>query len=164
MTEERSPLDQLLDLVVYAPLGLIATAREELPALIDRGRQQAAGQVAVARMVGQLAVAQVQKEATQWLRQTVGRRPDGQGGAGAPPATPPPAAPVPTAGAGPPAAAAPSPDQLAIPGYDALSASQVVQRLAGLADDELEAVREYETAHRGRKTILGRITQLQSGA
>jgi len=53
---------------------------------------------------------------------------------------------------------------LAIPGYDALSASQVVQRLAGLADDELEAVREYETAHRGRKTILGRISQLQLGA
>ena len=51
---------------------------------------------------------------------------------------------------------------LAIPGYDVLSASQVVQRLAGLADDELEAVRAYESSHRGRKTILGRISQLQS--
>jgi hypothetical protein len=51
---------------------------------------------------------------------------------------------------------------LAIPGYDALSASQVVQRLAGLAPDELEAVRTYEAATRGRRTILNRIAQLQA--
>ncbi|HWC39746.1 MAG TPA: hypothetical protein VG476_14505 [Acidimicrobiales bacterium] len=51
---------------------------------------------------------------------------------------------------------------LAIPGYDALSASQVVQRLAGLAPDELEAVRTYEAATRRRRTILNRIAQLQA--
>jgi hypothetical protein len=50
---------------------------------------------------------------------------------------------------------------LAIPGYDSLSASQVVQRLAGLAADELEAVRTYEAATRGRRTILARVSQLQ---
>lgn len=49
---------------------------------------------------------------------------------------------------------------LAIPEYDQLSASQVVERLDGLTPDELEAVREYELAHRGRSTILGKITQL----
>ncbi|MGH9154235.1 MAG: hypothetical protein ACRD03_18040, partial [Acidimicrobiales bacterium] len=52
---------------------------------------------------------------------------------------------------------------LAIPGYDSLSAPHVVQRLDGLSGDELEAVRAYEAAHRARKTILGRIAQLQSG-
>jgi len=31
-----------------------------------------------------------------------------------------------------------------------------------LTPDELEAVRRYELAARGRKTILGKITQLQS--
>jgi hypothetical protein len=51
---------------------------------------------------------------------------------------------------------------LAIHGYDALSASQVVQRLAGLAIDELEAVRTYEAETRGRRTILNRIAQLQA--
>jgi hypothetical protein len=50
--------------------------------------------------------------------------------------------------------------QLAIPGYDQLSASQVVERLDGLTPEELDAVREYEVAHRGRSTILGKITQL----
>jgi hypothetical protein len=54
------------------------------------------------------------------------------------------------------------PSALAIPGYDALSASHVVQRLAGLASDELEAVRTYEAATRGRRTILNRIAQLQA--
>jgi hypothetical protein len=63
-----------------------------------------------------------------------------------------------------PAPGTPSGDAsaLAIPGYDALSASHVVQRLAGLAADELEAVRTYEAATRGRRTILNRIAQLQA--
>ncbi len=51
---------------------------------------------------------------------------------------------------------------LAIPDYDGLSASHVVNRLAGLAGDELEAVRRYEALNRGRKTILSKIAQLQS--
>jgi hypothetical protein len=51
---------------------------------------------------------------------------------------------------------------LAIPGYDALSASQVVPRLDALRASELEAVRVYEAAHRGRRTILNRIAQLQA--
>lgn len=56
----------------------------------------------------------------------------------------------------------PSPDVsgLPIPGYDELSASQVVERLAGLESEDLDAVREYELAGRARKTILGRIEQL----
>jgi hypothetical protein len=49
---------------------------------------------------------------------------------------------------------------LPIPGYDALSASQVVERLAGLGGDELGAVRDYEMANRKRRTILGKIDQL----
>ncbi|MDQ6614137.1 MAG: hypothetical protein M3083_05165 [Actinomycetota bacterium] len=53
--------------------------------------------------------------------------------------------------------------ELAIPGYDSLSASQVVQRLAGLAPPELEAVRTYEAAGRGRRTVLTKISQLQTG-
>jgi hypothetical protein len=37
-----------------------------------------------------------------------------------------------------------------------------VNRLAGLTATELEAVRSYEAAHRGRKTILSKVAQLQS--
>jgi hypothetical protein len=58
------------------------------------------------------------------------------------------------------AAKSSSSGHLAIPGYDALSASQVVERLVGLNADELSAVREYETSNRNRRTILGKIDQL----
>jgi hypothetical protein len=50
--------------------------------------------------------------------------------------------------------------RLPIPGYDSLSASQVVERLAGLGADDLEAVRHYEETHRNRRTIIGKIEQL----
>jgi hypothetical protein len=55
---------------------------------------------------------------------------------------------------------APASSELPIPGYDALSASQVVERLAGLPAADLDAVRAYETTHRSRRTILGKIEQL----
>ena len=50
---------------------------------------------------------------------------------------------------------------LGIPSYDTLAASQVRPRLDGLTADELESIRLYELAGRSRRTILGRITQLQ---
>jgi hypothetical protein len=49
---------------------------------------------------------------------------------------------------------------LPIADYDSLAASQVIPRLEGLEEGDLEAVRAYEVAHRGRKTILGKIAQL----
>src|SRR5262245_65060743 len=50
-------------------------------------------------------------------------------------------------------------DTLAIPGYDSLSVSQVVPRLAGLEPDELELVRTYELAGReiGRASCRERV-------
>lgn len=163
MSEQRSAVERLLDVFVYAPIGLAMRARDQMPGLVEQGRRRASGQVNVARMVGQLAVNQGQREAQKWLREAMDRfaqrAPDGaeaeRAGAMPVPATPPTAAP------GQPA---PSPADLAIPDYDALSASQVVQRLAGLSPQELEAVRAYEAATRARRTVLGRVAQLQSGA
>jgi len=83
-----------------------------------------------------------------------------------PPPAPVAATPAPR-NAAPSAASAPSTTNgsassagLPIPGYDALSASQVVERLVGLAPDELDAVHDYEASHRQRRTILGKIEQL----
>jgi hypothetical protein len=50
--------------------------------------------------------------------------------------------------------------ELPIPGYDLLSATQVIERLEGLVRPELLAVKAYEVAHRARTTILGKIAQL----
>lgn len=54
----------------------------------------------------------------------------------------------------------PDVSSLAIPGFDTLSASQVVHRLDGLSRSELVATRAYELATRGRRTILSRVDQL----
>ncbi len=155
MTDEKSPLEQALDLLVYAPLGLAVTARTQLPDMVAKGRAQIEGQVTVARFIGQFAVKQGKVEFEKRLKAFS-------------PAPEPEPAPAPVVEPGP-VTAAPAPAQapappaadLAIPGYDALSASQVVQRLAGLAPSELEQVRAYEAAKRGRKTVLTKITQLQ---
>ncbi|MDP9403092.1 MAG: hypothetical protein M3P85_07090 [Actinomycetota bacterium] len=165
MTEPRSPVDQALDLFVFAPLGLALAVREELPRLIEKGRSRTDPQVALARMVGQLAVGRGQQEAGKALNQLWSRL-GGGGPAPAPPAAEPPAAsrrPSPGPPSAPsPAQPAPTADELAIPGYNALSAPQVVQRLSGLSPDELDAVGAYEAATRHRQTILGRIAQLRS--
>lgn len=58
----------------------------------------------------------------------------------------------------------PKVDNLAIPGYDSLAASQVVPRLTTLGPDELGAIGTYEQANRGRRTILNRVTQLLNSA
>jgi hypothetical protein len=206
MGEHKRPVDQMLDLFVFAPLGLALAARDELPQLIERGRTQVTGQVALAKMFGQFAVTQGQQElkkrADQVLSQVAGARPASPPRPAAPAAprqpapapgaprqpAPAPAQPGPSASAAPtqpasnghgggvgvtasafpaPAPQGPPPsesdDHLAIPGYDTLSASQVVQRLAGLSPTELEAVRRYESSTRARRTILSKVAQLQAG-
>jgi hypothetical protein len=176
MTEERNPLEAAADLLVYAPVGLLVAARELYPTLVERGRTELGHQVNLARVVGQLAVRQGQDEVGRvvgearsqasslvelFLRGWVSAAEDPfpaeeTPAARRPVAEPDPGAPEPTGDPDAPEAAT-----LAIPDYDSLAASQVVSRLAGLSDAELEAVRRYEEAHRGRRTVLGRISQLQ---
>lgn len=165
MTGERSPVEQVLDLLVYAPVGLALAVRDELPRLVEKGRNQADAQVALARMLGQMAAGKGQQEIGKALNDLWARL---SGAAGTDEKQSPPAekkpAPKPRASGSSAArpSKGPSADDLAIPGYDALSAPQVVQRLTGLSPEELEAVGAYETATRHRQTILGRIAQLKS--
>jgi hypothetical protein len=202
VSEPHSPIDGLLDRLVYAPLGLVTDARTVVPQLAERGRVQ----VANAKMMGRFAVQMGSSEAAKRVGGLEGHLRSalvGFGflppevdvdGASANPTTEPlaetadgpspspeqvvrtarsqTAAKATTKAAGtavkPKARAAarpvavPSTDDLAIPDYDSLAASQVVSRLAGLRPSELTAVQRYELHHRGRKTILGRIAQLQA--
>lgn len=177
MSEERKEaVEAALDLFVYAPLGFALEARGLLPRFVERGKNQ----VTMAKMVGQFAVQQGQVEASKRLGPVQEQvetvladlglvpRPSSSSSSSAPNEP----APAPEADATPAAVVelVPEPEvdagdaaDLAIPDYDSLAASQVVPRLRALADDELEAVRAYEAAGRGRKTILNRIAQLQAG-
>lgn len=169
MPDEKNPVDQVLDLVVFAPLGLAMTARTQLPEMVAKGRSQVEGQLSMARFIGQFTVKQGKVELGKRLKAYTSPAPP-------PAAEPSPSRPepeperpdAPAETASPvvdPApeegfTAAPTAGDLAIHGYDALSASQVVQRLAGLSTAELEQVRRYEAATRGRKTVLTKISQL----
>ena len=184
------PVDQLLDILVYAPLGFVVDARRVVPELAEKGRAQAG----TARMIGEFAVswgnaklqgalADAQDQAVDLLRRVGVAGPEREPAPGAPvadtaagetvPTDEAPSAPVAAGDEAPAAEAAWLEDRsehdhaeaesLAIPDYDNLSASQVVPRLDGLTPDELEAVRRYERHHRHRKTILNRVAQLQAG-
>ena len=172
MSDQRSAVERTLDLFVFAPLGLALTARELVPKLAEQGRQQVQQHVTTARFVGEFAVQRLRRRADAALVE-LGLTPE-QRTKGVP-STPPSrldASPAPSragegngqVGAAVDRGPRADPSGLAIPGYDSLSASQVVQRLTGLSRPELESVRAYEEAGRGRKTILTRIAQLQAAS
>jgi len=160
--------------------GLAARGRREL----GRRRDQAGMHLRNANAVGRFAVATRGPRIREKIETRLGpvvpfvagsRGTDAAGASGrgngagpavdATPNGPPRSSPPPGEAPGPESGSAPGPavpavELLAIPDYDELSASQVVQRLAGLDADELDAVRRYESAQRARQTILGRIAQL----
>jgi hypothetical protein len=229
--DPRKVAEAALEAFVYVPIGLALEARDLVPKLAQRGRNQ----VVLARLGARFAMQRAEAEAERLVRRmqaSAGRGTDAghaadtnAGRAGTPsagdastvvdnapvgaaaPATPAgdrapqetmadagPAAATATAtprartratgaaaraGAKAPArparrtparpaaamevaATEPAATALAIPGYDTLSASQVIPRLDALRPDELEAVRRHEASHRSRRTILSRIAQLQS--
>lgn len=179
---DPAPLERLADLLVFAPLGFALEARRLWPGLAARGREQLhmtreAGTRALGGPYGWLdhRIAKVREEADAAIKglglaPTGGRSVDVVADPGAESdgsgdavvhltrerATP-------AHGRSRADTAGTDLPPLAIPDYDSLSASQVVPRLAGLQPDELEQVRRYEDACRGRKTILNRIAQLQVG-
>ncbi|HEX3460928.1 MAG TPA: hypothetical protein VHT49_08480 [Acidimicrobiales bacterium] len=186
--EDPSLNDRILDVFVYAPAGFILSALDDFPKLAELGRERLGTQVSNARVMGEFAVkmgAQELKKRSEGLlrRQSatgptpappaddnpVGLHsvptPPSTGGAADRPEPPSGPTPIPVPPATPSTASAtnghvPTASSLAIPGFDTLSASQVVQRLDGLSRGELVAARAYEAGTRGRRTILSRIDQL----
>jgi hypothetical protein len=173
VSDQPSAVERALDVCVFAPLGLALGAREVVPKLAAEGREQVQRQLTTARYVGEFAVKRLRRRADAALVELGLTRAQRAGPARAPdrPLRPdvPARAARDTDGNGQVTevrAREPRVDAsvLAIPGYDSLSASQVVQRLSGLSRAELEAVRAYEQTGRGRKTILTRVAQLQAAA
>lgn len=182
---EKTPAEQAIEhaveLFVYAPIGLLFEGASLLPQLVEKGKTQ----VSMARAIGKFAVTQGRTEATK----AAGKLQDQAAGvldflgdsvtpipSGSPhpeetslkPTTAQTAASQVRDGAAQVgnnaakvAGQVVSAASLAIPDYDGLSASQVVNRLAGLSAPELKSVQLYEAANRGRKTILSKVAQLQ---
>lgn len=171
---EQPLLSQVCDIVRYAPIAILLDGPSMLPKLAEQGKVHMGN----ARYLGRRAVREAEPQVRRLLEGLGGQA----GGLlkglglvlpGPPPEAEPPRPPrsrqvvttevVATQGNGdsPVVPAGPAVDELAIPDYDSLSASHVVNRLPGLSPDELDAVRLYESAHRGRKTILNKAAQIQ---
>jgi len=154
----RPLVEEALDLLVYAPVGLISSSLEELrpdriPTLAEHGRGRIRRLLTNARVVGNFTIATGRRvfeaELGRWRPPGSERTTDTELAPQSASAEPEPASPW------------RPPPTLAIPDYETLSASQVVRRLDGLGPDELEAVYHYEATTRHRGTILHRIQQLQ---
>ncbi len=188
--EEQSASDRALELLVYGPLGLALYVRDTVPTFVkvfvSRGRSEVQShrrkvgdQVAGAKSLGEVAVnlggPKVRRRVEQGLRDARQLAEQAFAGLVVPhdgeSVTP--ESVTNDAGEGTGAArdqqsAADRDAQraeaasLAIPDYDELAASQVVERLEGLPARDLAAVRAYEEEHRGRRTILFKIDQLSS--
>lgn len=180
---DRPLNERLLDLLVFAPAGLAVSVVEDLPKLASVGRAHLEVRVSSARAVGEFALKAGRDE---FRRRTGGLFPGrASGHRPAGPPTPPGSGPVRPAPAASPVRSVgeedgggvvgrtespsaptsanghvPPVSTLSIPGFDTLSASQVVQRLDGLNRSELVAVRAYEASSRGRRTIISRVDQL----
>lgn len=148
---------RLLDVVVYAPIGAVETLRQAAPRLVVDGRARIEPRVRTARWVGEMAVTVA--------RQQLARRWDDLWRASAPPT-----------GGGEGATVAPAGrvsrvagiDEVPLAerpsepfhGYDAVPASELVGLLGRLTHGELALVRDYETATRGRRTVLATVDEL----
>jgi len=178
---ERSSLEQWLDVTLYAPLGLALELRDQWPRYVSTGRQAVENRVQLARFIGRLAVQQARVELGKRMSSPPAPDPSAARDATAPADDPAsdlvadvlvPAdddGELVIAGAADPAPEPVAADDLATPDagdlpisdYASLAAVHVVQRLATLRPDELEQVRRFEVAHRGRRTILAKVAQLQ---
>ena len=179
MSDNDSPLERAVELLVYAPIGLAMFAKDTVPTFmkmfVARGqtevtqrRKTAETQAGQYKTIGQMAVKyggpEVRRQAEAAAGTVRKRAEETISGIGTPPkpGVPKPRAPKSTGESSPSAAAPLGQDALAIPEYDLLSATQVIDRLKGLARPDLLAVQAYESAHRARTTILGKIAQLST--
>lgn len=153
-------VEQLLDLLVYAPIGLVAMGLEALPELAEKGRAQAS----TAKVVGQFAttvgsrqvrdrlsgveaqiaeVLSIVREAASPSRRT----------------TPAPNDDASTSGR---AETREAMIETVIPGYDDLAATAIMPLLTELEIEQLAIVEQYERDGRARRTVLTRIAQRRS--
>ena len=152
--DREQAVERLLDLFLYAPIGLVAAGSENLDEYIRKGREKAM----VARPVGEFelrgvddrlagSLAGMEGMVREFLRIVV---------ASSTPARPRPAPDDPTGERSDTAV-----DDL-IDGYDTMTAREILPLLDGLDDAALSRIERHETAGRNRSTVLARVRRLRS--
>ncbi len=180
--QDTTPGEQLLELLVYAPIGLLYEYDEVVPKLVKRGKSQ----VQIARLVGQVAVkgvsaapkvdsavtgaadvlATAMTKAITDVGSMLGLAPP-RSEEEAPPPPPPPSPPDAMTEVEAPAGPELDGDEteaappLPIAGYDELTAREIVGLLGDLTPEQRARVRVHEENGRGRKTVLGKLDRLE---
>lgn len=155
--DDSTPADQLVDLLVYAPVGIALEAVDNLPKFIERGRSQ----VTLGRFVARAAA----KKGTSTI-ESLGERVVHEAGQVIVDLfgidlNPDPVVPEPEET---PRAEPAADSTLPIANYDSQAAAQIVKLLAQLTPEEREAVAAHEENGRNRVTILRKIEQLRDAA
>jgi hypothetical protein len=150
MASHRDPVDPTViiraavDVLVFAPFGLGAKIVDDAPSAAKRARQELSN----ARFIGRIAVDQGVAQLRTKLSDATAADPEPERPAAVPPIdVVPEADPV-------------SADDLALPDYDTLPAIDIVAKLETLSVDEREAIATYESSNRQRRTVLGKLAQL----
>jgi len=152
-------VERLLDLFLYAPIGLVTSGSEHLDEYVRKGRERAV----VARTMGEFALRGVDDRVAsafggmetmvrEFLRIVVASSGPRRSSTSAAPPSAPSAATADTPGTGV--------DDL-VPGYDDLTAREIVALLDALDPAGLDRVESHESAGRNRSTILTRIRRLR---
>lgn len=142
VTDQRAPIDRLVDLALAVPTCTVASARRVVPIAAR------AGAVMTFRFVERLSIAvqeRMREDDAAQLATSDTENADTLFVSDQPIETP-------TIDSG----------ELPIDGYDDLAARQVVDRLASLDISDLVRVEIYEREHRNRSTVLGKISILTS--
>jgi hypothetical protein len=154
----------------YATVGAAVELARWLPKAVEQRRTHIDQRITVARFIGKLAVQQASVEIRKRFTTPAEPMPSSQPA----PTTEGTVVPITSTGSlaprtnetdsttvGSTTAPVPEVGELALEGYDELTAAQVVSLLDHLDPDELDAIDRYERAHRRRRTVLHRIGQLQ---
>ncbi len=156
------PVEQLLNLFLYAPIGLFSKGSEALPELVERGRTQASN----ARVIGQFALGATNAKARKSLSDAEAHfqeflRIVGDSARPSSKASESSSSSSSTTKATAEASVNHGVEDL-IKDYDNLTAAQILPFLAPLGAEQLERIETYEQSQRARKTVLNRLRQLRS--
>ena len=158
---DRRPIDQWIDLFVYAPVGFVYEYQDVLPKLIRRGKSQ----VQIAKLLGTMAAKQGQRTVNSRLEDVIDGATSGvaQGiteigtRVGLAPESSTERADANGAGE---AEVDGAERPLPIAGYDDLTAKQVISVLSDLDPAQRARIGTYEAAHRARKTVMAKLAAL----
>ncbi len=154
-SKEKDQAEQLLDFLLYAPVGLALEAVDNLPKYVERGKSQVTIGRFLAKTVAKRGTATIETAGEKVINDLgqvfvdffgIDLTADDD---------------AKIVDAEVVEAVETGDDHLAIDEYDSQAAAQIVKLLSQLAPDELDAVEAYELENRNRVTILRKVTQLR---